>query len=426
MSLLSALYTGVSGLQTFGDSLQVIGDNIANVNTIAFKASRAEFSDLLSQSINGSAGRSQLGRGVSLERISANFAQGNFSNTDRLTDLAIEGNGFFIVNDGQRNYYTRNGQLSLNAQGELTTNRGLNLMGFTFDSQGVLQRELVPLKIQNDSIPPRQTNGVDVRLNLTSQVPATEIFTFDPANPVSTSNYSTSLTVYDSQGTAHSLTVYFNKVSNNNWEWHAMEDGGEVGGTEGEPFEGAAGSLVFNENGALVSDETITNVGFNFQGTAQTIGFNFGTSIAEGGNGLDGSTQYDQPSQVYTQTQDGFGAGSLRSITINDEGVIDGIYSNGQTIPIGQITLANFANLQGLYKFGAGIYANTAESGQPIIDTPNVGGFGAIASYSLELSNVDLATEFVNLISTQRAYQANSKVITVGDQLMAEVVNIIR
>jgi flagellar hook protein FlgE len=238
------------------------------------------------------------------------------------------------------------------------------------------------------------------------------------------------LTVYDSQGTSHSLTVYFNKMATpeNTWNWHALVNGDEVAGADPDlPFEGASGTLAFTEGGALQTMTTdAASHMFNFQGTTQSISIDFGDSNDAGGTGLTGSTQYDQSSQVYSQLQNGFASGSLRTVDITDDGIIQGVYSNGQNLPIGQITLANFANLQGLFKTGAGIFANTAESGEPVIDLPNVGGFGTIAAYSLELSNVDLATEFVNLISTQRAYQANSKVITVGDQLLAEVVNIIR
>ncbi|MCL5270411.1 MAG: flagellar hook protein FlgE [bacterium] len=431
MSLLSALYTGVSGLQTFGDSLQVIGDNIANVNTTAFKSSRAEFADLLSQTINGASGRSQLGRGVTLDRISANFSQGSFSNTDRLTDLAINGNGFFIVTDGSRQYYTRNGQLTLNNQGEIVTTSGMQLVGYQYDASGQPLGSLGTLKISQTSTQPHMTgdgstagSGVQIHLNLNAS--SDVMNNFSVSDPSATSNFSTSMTVYDSLGQDHAVQIYFNKTADNTWGWHALVDGGELaGGTSGVPTEAATGTLVYNSSGALKTSTT-TQSSFNFTGTAQTIGFDFGDSIDAGGTGLSGSTQFSSPSVVNSQSQDGFAAGNLQSVTVDEDGIISGIYSNGQTLPIGQIALANFTNLQGLFKSGSGLYSDTSDSGVPIVSQPNVGGFGTISAYSLELSNVDLATEFVSLISNQRAYQANSKIITVGDQLMSDVLNIIR
>ena len=433
MSLLSALYTGVSGLQSFGDSLQVIGDNIANVNTVAFKSSRAEFSDLLSQSINASSGNSQMGRGVSIETVSPNFTQGSFSNTDRMTDLAINGNGFFIVNDGQRDYYTRNGQFTLNTAGELVTADGLNLQGIPFDATGNPEEtdELVPLNISKADALPRATGdgsssntGVSISMNLSASDPLNA--TFDLTQPAATSNFSTTINVYDSLGEGHPIQVYFNKTSDNNWEWHSVIDEGELKtGTAGTNFAGSDGTLVFDTDGTLKTMTTNT-VMFDFTGTPQEIGYSFGDPTdVSGGTGLAGTTQFAYPNIVNSQSQDGFSAGHLMNVSINSEGVLTGTFSNGRTMGIGQIMLANFTNLQGLRR-SEGVYVNTVESGEAITRQPGVGGFGSITSNSLELSNVDLATEFVNLISTQRAYQANSKIITIGDHLLSEIVNIVR
>jgi flagellar hook protein FlgE len=428
MSLLSALYTGVSGLQAFGDSLQVIGDNIANVNTTGFKAARSEFSELMSQSIG--AGNTQIGRGVSLERISSNFAQGSFSTTDRLTDLAINGNGFFIVNDGTRNFYTRNGQFTMNASGELVNGLGMNIIGYQYDSTGQPLGTLGELQVTQASTQPLMTgdgvspdSGIKLHTNLNASNPVMNAFTV--AQPATTSNFSTSIAVYDSIGDDHTVQIYLNKTAANSWAWHAVIDGGELsGGTPGTNVEGASGTLVFNTSGALQT-ATTTSSSFNFTGSAQTIGFNFGDAIDDGGTGLAGSTQFASPNVVTSQSQDGFSPGNLIGIHIETDGVISGSYSNGRSLAIGQIALANFTNLQGLHKFGSGIFADTLDSGVPVVSEPGVGR-GTISAFSLELSNVDLATEFVSLISTQRAYQANSKIITVGDKLLGEVVNIIR
>ena len=431
MSLLTALHTGVSGLKTFGESLQVISDNIANVNTPAFKAARSEFSDLVRQTINGSAGRSQLGRGVQLSRITTSFAQGSLSNTDRLTDLAINGNGFFMVQSENMRHYTRNGQFSLNNQGELVNAQGAHLVGYQYGATGQPLGSLGPLQFANSTLAPQMTGdgtaagtGVRIEANLNSASPV--MANFSVADPVGTSNFSTSITVYDSLGTSHAMNVYFNKTADNTWQWHGAMDGGEViGGVAGTPTELASGTLTFTANGALQS-EVVNSSSFNFTGTPQTIGFKFGDPIADGGTGLSGTTQFASANFINTQSQDGLPAGSLTSVSVDGQGIVSGVYSNGRTIPIGQIALANFPNLSGLYKTGSGIYQETLASGVAVIGEPEAGGLGSIVAYALELSNVDLAKEFVDMISTQRAYQANSRIITVGDQLLNELINIIR
>jgi flagellar hook protein FlgE len=433
MSLLSALYTGVSGLQSFGESLQVIGDNISNVNTTGFKSSRAEFADMLSQSLEGGSSRGQIGRGVTMEGVTKSFAQGSLSNTDRLTDLAVNGNGFFIVNNGTQSYYTRNGALALNANGQLVTSNGYTLMGYQYDTAGLVRsNQLAALTVGSNATQPNATgdgsqagSGVQLRLNLNSQT-AINATAFDVANPAATADFSTSITAYDSIGQSHAMQVYFKKTADNSWAWHALVDGSDVtGGTAGTPVEGGTGTLTFTASGAFQSVAGTTAT-FNFKGTDQTIGLNFGTTIADGASGLDGTTQFANPNVVNSQSQDGFASGTLSSLSIDQNGTISGIYTNGRTIPIGQISLATFQNLQGLYNAGSGLYSETSDSGMPLIGDPNSGVLGSISSYSLELSNVDLATEFVNLISMQRAYQANTKIITTGDQLLSDIINIIR
>ena len=430
MSLISALYTGVSGLQTYGDSLQTIGDNIANVNTTAFKSSRAEFADVLNQSINVASGNSQIGRGVTLSRISTDFAQGSFSNTDRMTDLAINGNGFFVVNDGNRDFYTRNGQFSINNKGDLVTSSGLTLRGKAYDTSGVQSQSLSAVNVSAATSAPNKTgdgtiagSGVNISANLNSTDP---VKTFDPANPATTSNLSTSVTVYDALGQSHVVNVYFNKLATpttgtgiaSSWAWHASADGATPLATDG-------GTLDFNSSGTMVNTPaTPATVSFGFitGAAAQSIGFNF----AGNGSSQLPTTQWASASAIESQSQDGYASGSLTSIAVGEDGVVTGTFSNGRNAAISQIALANFANLQGLHRDGNGLYSETTDSGSPAVTTPTLGGTGTIASYSLELSNVDLANEFVNLISTQRAYQANSKVITTGDQLLQEIVNIIR
>ncbi|MCE5228667.1 flagellar basal-body rod protein FlgF [bacterium] len=429
MSLLTALNTGVSGLRTFGDSLQVISDNIANVSTTGYKSSRSEFADLISQTINGASGSSQLGRGVALDNISTSFAQGSLSSTDNLTDLAINGNGFFVVQKDNINYYTRNGAFSINNNGELVNSAGMNVIGYQYDTRGESLGTLGVLQFANNTIAPVMTGdgtngtGVNIAANLDS---SSDVTTFNVANPANTSNFSTTINVYDSLGSSHTLHVYFNKTASNAWAWHGVMDGGELsGGSAGTNVECASGTLTFNSSGALQSQTTTTS-SFNFTGTAQTIGFNFGDPIASGGSGLGGTTQFSSASAISSQSQNGMPAGILSSVQVDTDGTVSGVYSNGSTVAIGQIALANFTNLNGLYKAGSGLYQDTLASGQAVIGRADAGGLGTISSYSLEQSNVDLAKEFVDMISIQRAYQANSRTITVGNDMLNDLINIIR
>lgn len=438
MSLLTALNTGVSGLRTFGDSLQVISDNIANVSTTAYKSSRSEFADLVSQTINGASGTSQLGRGVALNDISTNFCQGSLSSTDNLTDLAINGNGFFVVQKDGVDYYTRNGAFNINNNGELVTSNGMNVIGYQYDANGRSLETLGALQFANNATAPKMTgdgatsdSGVQIFANLDS---ASDVKTFSLTDPAGSSNFSTTINVYDSLGSSHTLHVYFNKTADNAWDWHGVMDGAELQGAtpDGTNFECATGKLTFNTNGAL-DTATTTSSSFNFTGAAQTIGFSFGDPIHGTnpagpvvGTGLAGSTQFSASSAISSQSQDGLPAGTLNSVQIDTNGTVSGVYSNGSTIAIGQIALANFTNLNGLYKAGSGLYQDTLASGQAAVGKADSGGLGTISSYSLEQSNVDLAKEFVDMISIQRAYQANSRTITTGNDMLNDLMNIIR
>jgi flagellar hook protein FlgE len=438
MSIVSALYTGSSGLQTLGGSLQIIGNNIANINTIGFKASRAEFADLLSQNLGGSALGSQVGRGVKLTGVKNIFTQGAFQSTARVTDLAISGNGFFVVRDDQTNLYTRAGQFGLNADGYLVNLDNLFVQGFVYDSTGVNTGVIGDINLSSLTTPPQQTGTVTISANLdASAVPPTA--PFDPTDAAATSNFSTSLSVYDSLGNSHVITIYFEKsndptipdvVTDRSWKWHAVVDGADiVGGTAGTPTEIFSGTATFNTDGSL---RTVTqNAGTvdfaNGAAAGQTIAFNFGTPTGiagTGGTGLDGTTQFAGPQVVNFQQQDGFAQGQLQAIDITSDGVVTGVFSNGRSRAVAQIALANFQNPEGLFKMGNNLYAESTVSGLPTLGQPDTGGLGSVASSSLELSNVDLTNEFVAMITNQRGFQANSRVIVVGDELLQDIVNL--
>lgn len=443
MSLFSSLYTGVSGLRAYGDSMQVIGNNIANVSTVGFKGSRAEFGDLLTQSIAGTSGNNGLGLGVRLSGISRSFSQGALNTTDRLTDLGIDGRGFFVLrgSEGQQ-FYTRNGQFKIDADGYLVSSQELRVQGNLFDVTGASLGQ-GDLRLTQVNSAPRATTdgtagtGVVVTANLDSREPviAAGFDGTSTATANATSNFSTTLSVYDSLGNSHAVTVYFTKTQdatatqNAIWSWNATVDGSEVtGGTAGTLTAGGSGTVEFDTQGRLTTQTTTAGGGFNFTGATagQVVGFNFGDAISAGGTGLNGTTQYASTSAVVSQSQDGFGAGSLSSIAIGNNGTVTGFFTNGESIPIAQIILADFANPEGLISSGNSLFQQTPDSGVAVIGNPKEGGLGGVNSFTLETSNVDLAEEFVTLVTHQRAFQANSRIITTVDQLLNDVVNLVR
>ncbi len=423
--MLSALFAGISGLTAHQNAISVIGNNISNVNTVGFKASRSSFSNVLSQSIMDVG---QIGRGVKLADVSKTFAQGSFESTSNVTDLAIDGNGFFIVENSNGRYYTRAGQFSLNSDGLLVTSNDSKVQGYSINSSGSRDGSLANIDLSSPSSAPKATTKVSLSLNLNSD--ETTPSTFSTSDPDGTSNFSSAITVYDSLGNGHLTTAYFRKSASNSWEWHTLVDGGDItGGTSGTLQEVAQGALNFNEYGALDTEST-TSSDFDFSGGAaqnQSIAFDFGTSITtDSGTGLDGTTQFAAASATNFQDQDGYSSGSLQSLSINGEGVLTGLFSNGSTKDLYQFALSNFKNPNGLTSMGANLFAESKDSGLPILSVGKSSGFGTINSGSLELSNVDLSQEFVNMITIQRGFQANSKIIIAGDEMLQDLVNLKR
>jgi flagellar hook protein FlgE len=423
---LSSLYTGISGLDAYSQAMSVIGNNIANVNTVGFKASRISFEDILSQSLVGATGQFQIGRGVQVGSVQRLFSQSTFQTTSSATDLAIDGDGFFIVSRDGTTLYTRAGQFYLDEQGILVNHRGYALQGWMLDDQGSITSTLQDINLSNISSAPRATSRVVINVNLDVNE-AILANPFDVTDPVNTSSYMTPITVYDATGNGHLVNVYFRKQDNDTWEWHALLDGAELeGGTPGNQ-EVAAGSLDFTD-GKLQTETLTTPFSVQFFGTsgAQGIDFDFGNSIDEGGTGLDGSTEFAGGSTTKFLSQDGYTQGNLISIQIDNEGVVSGVFSNGQSRQVYQVALARFTSPWGLTSIGGNLFAETTHSGPPIVGEAGSSGLGQINSNSLELSNVDLATEFVEMIKTQQAFQANSRIITTTDQMLQEIVNLKR
>jgi len=426
MGLLSSFNTGVSGLSAAGTSMGVIGDNIANAGTHGFKRSRAEFQDMLARSLKGIDGGDQIGSGTTLAHVTAQYSQGSIKRTENITDVALNGNGFFTVKSPFGQAYTRDGAFHFDKEGQLVTGDGYAIMGFQADDQGKITAKQAPIKLGNTTIPATATKEIEFSMNLDSRE---KIKQFNPQDPENTSNFNSSATVYDNIGTQRVVTMYFNKVAPNQWEYHAMTDGKDSqGGVEGQMVEMAKGQLQFDQKGRLQTEVSQLNA-FNFNNGAapgQQIKFNFGESLTEGGDGASGSTQYGASSSIARHTQDGNSAATLSSLSFNDDGVLTAAYDNGTSRDISQIAVAKFENNEGLFKTGKNLLKETRKSGQPAIGQPGKDGRGQVYSKSIELSNVDIANEFIDMMQAQRNFQANTRTITTSDQMLQEVLNIKR
>jgi flagellar hook protein FlgE len=434
MGVSSSLFSGVSGLNANGNAMSVIGNNIANANTIGFKTSRTIFGDLLSSQISGSGGTSQVGRGVGLSTVDNVFSQGTFENTESNTDLAIEGAGMFIVSDPAGgtsvNSYRRAGAFRFDENGYLVNPEGFNVMGLQLDASGKTFGDLTPIWANTQSF---TAAGPTANLTLTTNIDSDSVAIptgFDITDPAGSSHYATSIRVFDSLGSTHLMTTYFTKTANNAWEYNSVIDGGEVlGGTAGTLELVGEGVLNFDTSGNLDLTASGNGIPLSAPGTFSTI-----PGTLDWANGsvqtqvltMDmQTTQYASPSVVVSQEQDGYGTGTLVKLSVDESGNIIGNFSNGTPRKIMQLALAKFTNPGGLSKSGNNVWDESDSSGPPTVGTVG-SGVGNIFTNALELSNVDLAQEFVKMITTQRGFSANSKTITTTDEMLAEVINLKR
>lgn len=578
MGLLSSLFAGVSGLNANGTALSVIGNNIANMQTVGFKSSKATFADLISSSISGGSGSVQTGIGVALTSVQGNFSQGSLATSANVLDMAIDGNGFFIVQDAQGGtFYSRAGTFRLDKDNNVVDPSGFKLRGFLADTTGTITGSIGDVSLPSTTASPNDTNLAFLAANLNSAAPITGVrgnvvgsaasatttaagnlsfninlngdgaqtvtvaagltgaalataiqngvrsltpadpfrtaaytgftaavnaggfFTFTSglagvtnnttagsgavvvtangadtlganlnmlagtsttgtnfniADPTGTSNFSTSMTVYDSLGNSHLLTTYFTKAGSNTWNYNVTANSNDVvtanynaaniDATLGITRVGA-GTLTFGTDGTLDREsvalrfDTGTAAGsagtvpgqmqidFNGATPDQLLTYNYGTSVTtEGGNGLDGTTQFGSQSAVVQLTQDGYAAGSLQAFSVDGNGVINGRFSNGQLRALAQVVLARFPDPLGLTRTGNNTFAESGNSGQPVTGVPESAGLGKLKSNTLELSNVDLGESFIDMIAAQRGFQANSRVITTSDEILQELVNLKR
>lgn len=400
--------TALSGLNASSAELRVIGNNVANASTTGFKQSRAEFADIFATS-NLGVSANAIGTGVRVSSVSQQFTQGNVEFTDNNLDLAINGQGFFLLNDNGINVYTRAGQFGVNRDGYVVNNQQQNLTIFQADLNGNITGATGPLQLDRSDIAPQASTLIGVGANLDASLSAPPTAPLDPADATSYNN-STSLTVYDSLGSPHLATMYFVKSATpNQWDTHLYVDGNAQGG---------ANTIEFTSSGSI--DTT------NFPSSYTIGGINPGTGAAPMSLDLDfrGTTQYGSPFNVSELSQDGFATGRLSGIDISDAGVITSRFTNGQSRTLGQIAVATFNNSQGLRQLGDTSWAETFDSGVPLVGAPGAGAAGLIESGALEGSNVDLTEQLVGMITAQRNFQANAQVITTADTITQTIINI--
>ncbi|BDQ35507.1 flagellar hook protein FlgE [Pseudodesulfovibrio portus] len=513
MSITGSMYTGISGLHAQSQATSVVSNNLANSTTTAYKSSSIQFEDVFYSTVYAGGYPDQVGNGVTVASINTDYSQGAYASTNSSTDVAINGDGFYIVEDPETGttYYTRAGNFSFDTDGYLVDSHGNRVQGWEM-TDGSIAGSLVDIQLDESQSPPSATTEVNFSLNLDSTStdnatsttdPYTALFAYydgtqDPPIGDSLYAYQTTITVYDENGSAHDLTVYMDPVETDDdaivWEYivtcDASSDERVFDGTDMDTTSGAgllmAGTMTFDTSGQLISTTafTLTDTPVdsdpmnmenwtlaefdsegnplleaNFTGSDenQKIGFNFGltnTDFSTGTGwttttidslddigtsdpdtlptfnnsvlGTSATTSYDDSSATYSLTQDGYAPGTLIDVTVNENGVLSGSYTNGQTEALYTFALADFANLQGLTAEGSNLYSATTESGQARIGTAGSAGFGTIAANSLEQSNVDTATELTNLIILQAAYQANSKIITTADTLLSTAISMKR
>ncbi len=430
-----AFNTAISGLRAASSDLNVIGNNIANTSTTGFKASRAEFADVYAASVVGSGGNA-VGSGVLLADVSQQFTQGNVSFTQSALDLAINGSGFFIVNEQGQQLYTRAGLFSLDQNGFIESNSGSRLQGFASTPSGGLSSNLSDIQIQTSNLSPTRTTQSQTLLNLDATALPPPIAPFDPTNTDSYNN-ATSITIFDSLGNSHVLTKYFVKEpAVNSWTMYVQVDDQDVG--PGAPATQQSYPLSFNSDGTLNTAQPLgpvtnwTPVDSNGNPNGSDTGnpalttFPFPTPLTSSNFVLDltGTTQFGGAFAVNNVSQNGFSQGRLAGIDFSDEGLIFARYTNGQSSTLGRVGLASFNNEQGLSPQGNTTWAETFDSGSPNVGSPATGALGAIQSGALEDSNVELSEELVALIVAQRNFQANAKTIETESAVTQSIINI--
>lgn len=406
---------GLSGLNAAAKNLDVIGNNVANSGTVGFKQSQAQFADVYANSLTG-AGGSNVGIGVKVAQVAQQFTQGNITATNNPLDMAINGGGFFRMENNGEITYQRNGQFQLDRMGFIVNPTGATLTGYPASAGGALLTGApTPLSINTADLVPQITTELNAVLNLDSGSTVPGTTPFDMTNP-DTFNHSTAVSVFDSLGNSQMLQTFYVKTATaGQWDVYAANDGVPIvgGGATGQ-----VATLDFDTTGILTTAMPLaTPITVPATATGATPTFPVTLDFS-------GTTQFGSAFSVNTLNQDGYTSGRLAGFNIGADGMVLGRYTNGQSAVLGQVVLANFANPNGLQQLGNNMWAETATSGTPLVGTPDSGSLGVLQSSAVEDSNVDLTAELVNMITAQRVYQANAQTIKAQDAVMQTLVNL--
>lgn len=413
---MSSFAVPLSGLQAFSKSLNTISNNLANLNTDGYKDSNVSFSDMFYE-LNGTSGNGDpvgIGTGAQISQTTSDFNNGTVSSTGIASNLALQGNGFFVVQNGNATSYTRSGDFSVNAAGQLTTPDGALVMGYPA-SAGVVSANsaLAPIQVgQGLTIAGKATSTFQTSTNL------------DASAAVGATSPSTPLTVYDSLGNQHILSLQYTKTAANSWTYNITLPAADTGGT-GAPTTVSTGTMTFDPTTGNLLTPTGSVTGINITGLADgasAMGLSWNLNDSAGNPTI---TQLASASATSATTQDGYAVGTISGYAVQADGTVEGQFSNGQTMALGQVAVASFANVQGLQRVGNNDYMPTFSSGTAVVGQAGTGGRGTIAGSSVELSNVDVATEFAKMIVAQQGYQANAKVLTTLDQVSQSTMQVI-
>lgn len=419
MSLYSAFYSSLSGLSTNANALNVIGNNLSNINTVGFKGSSMTFRDIFSTSLSGFSNQGngnpiQFGLGVQTNSVNQDFAQASFQSTGNALDMALQGNGFFTLQtvDG-RQVFSRAGNFTRNSDGYLVASDGSSVMGWNKDASGKVNTTatVAPVRIDSSTTAnafATQNIRTSVNLDASSAVGANSVLTAP-------------IQVYDSLGNTQTLIATYTKTGVNSWSYAVTGPAGSTvtNGAGTVDFSATGGLLDINGNPATAANNPALSITWGNGAAASPIDFNLVNA-----DGTSNITQFSAASTTSSSYQDGYGAGTLQNLTVSGDGLISGTFTNGQVVALAQVALSSFNNQNGLVQDGNNHWGQSLASGAPTIGLANQGGRGSVLGANLELSNVDVASEFTSLILAQRGYEANSKIVTTTDQLMQETLNL--
>jgi flagellar hook protein FlgE len=450
VSLFNTLNTGASGMGASSTTLSVIGDNIANIGTTGFKSSSASFADTFPNVVNGLGGPAQIGTGAGLGDVSTNFGQGALVQTGSAVDVAILGTGFFQVAQGDDIFYSRDGSFHLDADSYLVNSQGLRVQGYQAEG-GEIVPSMGDIQLDAAGIPQQATSTITVDATLSAEADASTepldalraAAAFDGTAAAPTldelsgaADFSTSVTVYDSLGLPHDVTLFFERDSAapETWNVTAVVDGASVDtdgdglpdGEAGHAFEIGTGTVEFDTDGQLVANSGISMAGgWTFPG-ASPFTASFAMGLDPAGEPTEGSLRMTgTESYLSSISQDGYASGTLDSVSVAPDGTITGQYTNGQSQALGQIATATFASNSGLDRVGGNLFRATDASGEPALGVAGTGGRGTLSGYSLESSNVELEDQFVMMIQAQRTYQANTGVIRTADEALQQLIQLV-